>query len=205
MGLLRAVWIVKAFGLVQEKDGLPSGANDIFFFLWKIKTQTKKKAWIFLQVRECVPDGPCRGKPLRLRLVLKTLHWFKKWGEKGSCMNSAWLDSGLFLLARVLSGWKVAINTATESADRVIIRLTPGVTLSVSKPHSYLLVEKTNKGGNTTDASSFLTQQCTLGCLVCSRAHTGYWINWGLKEFMFYLRVAFQEWRTYKCGQRAGM
>lgn len=71
-------------------------------------------------------------------------------------MTSPWLDSGLFLLARVLSGWKVVINTATESADRMIIRLTPCVALSVSKPHSYLLVENTNTSGNITDASWFL-------------------------------------------------
>lgn len=60
----------------------------------------------------------------------------------------------------------MAINTATESADRVIIRLTPCVALSVSKPHSYLLVENTNMSGNITDACWFLMEQCALGYLI---------------------------------------
>lgn len=55
-----------------------------------------------------------------------------------------------------LSGWKVAINTLTESADRVIIRLTPYVILRVSKPHSYLSVENNSMRGNITESELFL-------------------------------------------------
>lgn len=50
----------------------------------------------------------------------------------------------------------MAINTLTESADRVIIRLTPYVTLRVSKPHSYLSVENNSMGGNVTETEIVL-------------------------------------------------
>lgn len=63
---LRYVWTVMAFGLGEEKDGSAFSHNDIFF-LWKIKIQTKKKAWICLQIQ----DVQHRGKPPRLKLALK--------------------------------------------------------------------------------------------------------------------------------------
>lgn len=50
-----------ALGLVEEKDGLALGHNDIFPV--KIKTGTKKKAWICLQVKESVSEVQHRGKP----------------------------------------------------------------------------------------------------------------------------------------------
>lgn len=81
-----------------------------------------------------------------------------KKGRKKMKLNNFWLAGCryYFYWQEPLSGWKVAINTLTESADRVIIRLTPYVILRVSKPHSYLSVENNSMSKNITETELFL-------------------------------------------------
>lgn len=121
----------------------------------------------------------------------------KKWREKKE-LNNFWLAECryYFYWQGPLSGWKVAINTLTESADRVIIRLTPYVILRVSKPHFYLSMENNSRRGSTTDAKRFLMwKHHALVCLnffsmpILAAEFSGW-----LKAFIFYSIAWFQKW-----------
>lgn len=85
----------------------------------------------------CQPVQTEKGKWVELRsistaaqLVRFSIYSLRK--KQSSC----WLGRCryYFFWQATLSGWKVVINTLTQSADRAIIRLTPCVILTVSNP-----------------------------------------------------------------------
>lgn len=146
--------------------------NDCFSCCWNLYFILPMESFLFITetifctfwniFSHCLLQEGKRIRGVGRRVFIVT--WWVKFsiycGKKTLYLNSCCLDRcrHYFYWQANLSGWKRVINTLTQSADKAIIRLTPHVILTVSKPHYYLSVKNNSTKGNITDI--FLKLKC---------------------------------------------